>query len=248
MNFIRILKFDLMNIWRNPTLVFANTVFPLILIALMGFVTKSKFGDHIASSYDYYGMNMIIFTAALIAMTATNTFMEEKVKKGNARIVYAPVSKNSIYLSKLISTYIFGMITYSVILVVAQILFHLHVGRENLIYIILLINVFLFFGCCFGTMFCCMFKNEEKANSIMQIPMAFFVFFGGVFFGIHRLGSTVNIMSNLSPVKWVSECAFRIIYDHDFRILLPVVSSLILASCICILVCKILFKPEEYVC
>lgn len=247
MNFIRIAKFDFMNMLRNPTLLFANTVFPFILIAIMGFVTKGNFGAGNVSSYDYYGVNMMIFAVALIAMTATNAFMEEKVKKGNIRIVYASVSKTEIYLSKLLSTYIFGTISYSVILFLAQTLFQLNFGRQNPPFIMLLINIFLLFGCCFGTMFCCIFKNEEQANGIMQIPVAFFVFFGGVFFGIHRLGATVNAISNLSPVKWVSECAFRIIYDHDFSIYMPVLSSMLLASVACIVICQIIFKPEGYV-
>ncbi|WP_406589288.1 ABC transporter permease [Bacillus atrophaeus] len=248
MNFIRILKFDFMNILRTPALLLVNTVFPFILIATMGFVTKSNFGTSSVSSYDYYGVNMTIFAVALIAMTAANTFMEEKVRKGNIRILYAPVSKMDIYLSKLISTYLFGTISYSFILFLAQTLFQLNFGGRNLPYVMLLINIFLLFGCCFGTMFCCICKNEEQANSIMQIPVAFFVFFGGVFFGIHRLGVTVNKISNLSPVKWVSECAFRIFYDNDFSIFLPVLSSLLLASIVCIIVSQIVFKPEEYVC
>lgn len=248
MSLIKVMTFDFMNILRNPVLVLANTIFPFILIVIMGFVTKNSFGADGISSYDYYGVNMIIFSAALIAMTASNTFMEEKVKRGNIRLVYAPVSKTSIYLSKLLSIYIFSVILYSMNVWTAQTIFKLNFGGEDLPYILLLLHVFLFFGCCFGTMFCCIFKNEEQANSIMQIPVAFFVFFGGVFFGIHRFGDTVNEISVFSPVKWVAECSFRLIYDHDFSILLPVVSILLLASVVCIAVSHVVFKPEGYVC
>lgn len=104
MSLLKLITFDLMNIVRNPVLVIANTAFPFVLILVMGFVTKNSFGAGGVSSYDYYGVNMMIFAAALIAMTASNTFMEEKVKKANIRIVYAPVSTTSIYLSKLLST------------------------------------------------------------------------------------------------------------------------------------------------
>jgi len=247
MNLLRVTKFDIINIVRNPTLLFSNTVFPFILIAIMGFVSKSNFGGNPVSSYDYYGVNIIIFSVMLIAMTATNTFMEEKVKKGNIRIVYAPVSKTSIYLSKLLSTYIFGTICYSIIIIIAQTIFHLNLGGRNLPYIILLINALVLFGCCFGTMFCCIFKSEEQANGVMQIPVAFFIFFGGVFFGVHRLGETVNSISKFSPVYWVSECAFRLIYDNDFSIFLPVILCLLLASIVCTVISHIVFKPGGYV-
>ncbi|MBO3795459.1 MULTISPECIES: ABC transporter permease [Bacillus] len=248
MSLLKLITFDFMNILRNPVLVIANTAFPFVLILVMGFVTKSSFGAGGVSSYDYYGVNMMIFTAALIAMTTSNTFMEEKVKKANLRIVYAPVSTTSIYLSKLLSTFIFSVIMYSMNVLIAQTIFHLNFGGQYLTYFMLLLYVFLFFGCCFGTMFCSLFKNEEQANGIMQIPIAFFVFFGGVFFGIHRFGDTVNQISILSPIKWVTECSFRLIYDHDFSMLQPVMSGLILASIICIAVSHVVFKPEGYIC
>ncbi|MFB0635553.1 ABC transporter permease [Bacillus rugosus] len=248
MSLLNLIRFDFMNIVRNPVLVIANTAFPFVLILVMGFVTKNSFGASGISSYDYYGVNMMIFTAALIAMTASNTFMEEKVKKANIRIVYAPVSTTSIYLSKLLSTFIFGNIMYSMNVLTAQTIFHLNFGGQHLPYFMLLLYVFIFFGCCFGTMFCSLFKNEEQANGMMQIPVAFFVFFGGVFFGIHRFGDTANQISLLSPIKWVTECSFRLIYDHDFSMMLPVMSGLLLASIICIAVSHVVFKPEGYVC
>jgi len=138
MNFIKIVKFDFMNIIRNPMLLIVNTIFPLILIGVMGFVMSKGFGEGNMSFYDYYGIKMIILTASLIAMTATNTFMEEKVKRGNTRIMYAPVSKTSIYLSKLISTYILGTISYNILIFILQYLYY------NIYFTLTLVEVILF--------------------------------------------------------------------------------------------------------
>ncbi|MBU3073101.1 ABC transporter permease [Clostridium estertheticum] len=247
MNFIKMVKFDFMNIIRNPMLLIVNTIFPLILIGVMGFVMSNVWGKGSMSIYDYYGIKMMILTALFIAMTATNTFMEEKVKSGNSRIIYAPVSKTSIYLSKLISTYILGTISYSVLILIGQYLLHINFGGNNIIYIMVLINILALLGCSLGTMFCCLFKSEEGANSIMQIPLTLFIFFGGIIFGVHRLGNVVAEISNLSPIKWVNECAIRIIYNNDFSIYLPVLAFLLIASMVCIIICQITFKPEEYV-
>lgn len=247
MNFIKVIKFDFINILRNPMLVILNTVFPLIMIGIMGFVTKGGYGAGDVSSYDYYGVTMMIFTAIFISMTATNTFMEEKVKCGNSRIVYAPVSKTEIYLSKLISTYILGTISYSVILLVGQYFFHINFGGKNILYIMLLINIFSLFGCALGTMFCCIFKSEDGANSVMQIPLLLFIFFGDLFFPVASLGKVAEAVSYLSPVKWVTECAFQVIYDNDFGLYLPTIALVMLGSIVCIIICQIIFKPEEYV-
>lgn len=245
MNFIKIVKFDFMNIVRNPTLLFCNTLLPVVLIWVMGFATKNRFSADPVSSYDYYGINMVILSAALVAMTATNTFMEDTVKKGNVRIIFSPVSKSEIYLSKLLSTYLLSTITYTVVLLFGQYLFRINFGSHKINYIIVLINAFLFFGTCLGILSSCIFKTEEKANAAIQIPIAIFIFFGGVFFGIHRLGPIVNSISMISPVKWVSECAVKIIYDNEFSLFYPVIGGLYTISFIFIIICQFVFKPED---
>lgn len=247
MNFIKIVRFDFMNIVRNPTLLMFNTVFPIILIAVMGFVTKGNYNSGSVSSYDYYGVTMMIFTSLFIAMTASNTFMEAKVRKGNTRIVYAPVTKAEIYLSKLIATYVLGIISYSFLLFIGQYIFNINFGGKNILYIILLINIFSLFGCSLGTMFCCIFKSEEGANSVMQIFLLLFILLGGLFFSVDSFGNIVEKISYLSPVKWVTKCSFQIIYDNNFNLYLPTIAVVLLSSIVCIIICQITFKPEEYV-
>ncbi|GFZ33101.1 transport permease protein [Clostridium zeae] len=247
MNLIKIVKFDIVNIIRNPTLIIANTIFPLILIGVIGFITKGGYGSLGINSYDYYGVTLMIFTAIMLAMTATNTFMEEKVKKGNTRIIYAPVSKAEIYLSKLIATYIVGIVCYSLIILFAQYILHMNFGGKNVLYVVILINVLSLFGCCLGTMFCSIFKKEQLANSIMQIPILIFVFLGGSFFPVEGLGKLITKISVISPIKWITECAFKIIYDNDFSMYISTLGVISVFSIICIIITHITFKPEEYV-
>lgn len=248
MNFFRILKFDFINILKNPSLVVSNTLLPIIMILVMGTITKNRFGVGFASSYEYYGLNMIIFSAALIAMTASNTFMEEKVRKGNTRIVYAPISKFEIYFSKFLSSYLLGLISYTVILIGGQSFFHMNFGGQNIWRIIVLVNSFTMLGCSLGILSCCLFHSEEKANAALQFPIAIFIFFGGVFFAVHRMGGIIIFLSNISPVKWVATSAFRIIYDNDSSLFVPVVLVLMGISLFCIWLCEFAFKPEDYVC
>jgi ABC-type multidrug transport system, permease component len=247
MNLIKIIKFDFLNIIRNPTLLIVNTIFPLVIIGVMGFITKGGFGALNINSYDYYGVTLMIFTAIMLAMTASNTFMEDKVKKGNTRIIYAPVSKTEIYLSKLISTYLLGTIAFSILIFFQQYILHINLGGKNILYIVVLINILSFLGACLGTMFCSIFKNEQLANSIMQIPILIFVLLGGSFFSIEGHGKLIANLSVLSPVKWITECAFKIIYDDDFSIYMPTIGIILAFSIICIILCQITFKPEEYV-
>ncbi len=247
MNFFKIVKQDFINILHNPALIISNTALPLILTGVLGFVTKSNFGTQLISSYDYYGVNMLILTVALVAITASNAFMEEKVIRGNVRITYAPVSKTEIYLSKVISAYLFVTICYGVLVPFCQYVLGLDMGGHRFIWFVLLLNILSFFECCFGIMFCSIFHSEEQANSIMQIPIFLSIFLGGVLFHVNRFGIVFNYISNFSPIKWIAICSYQIIYDADFHLLLAVISGLITLSLFCLFVCQLLFNPEEYV-
>ena len=247
MRFLKIVKFDFISLIKNPLLFFLNTAFPLILVGLIGYVTSGSYNASDISSYDYYGVTMMIYTAVMITMTVANTFMERTVKNGNMRIVFSPVTKMDIYLSKIFATYLFATVSYSLILLIEQYVFCINLGGKNIIYIMVLINLFMLFSCCIGTMLCCLVRSEEVANTVVQPYNQLTAILGGLFFPIAGFGKTMEKISYLSPIKWVTECIFQIIYDNDFRLMFPVIVLLVLGSVFCIIVCQIRFKPEEYI-
>lgn len=247
MNFFKILKFDFINILKNPMLVIMNTIFPLVLFGGFGVVTKSKFGGSLISSYDFYGVATIIICGVMVAMTVTNTFMAENVKSGNIRVMYAPVSKAEIYLSKLISSYIFAVLFYSLSAIIEQYVFGSNFGGKNIVYIIILVAALTFFGCSIGTLACCILKSEEKANAITPLLAVLFIFFGGIFAPLGHFGKVMKAATCLSPVKWVTECSFMIIYNNDFSLFKLTIAILLIASIVCIGLCQITFKLEDYV-
>lgn len=189
---------------------------------------------------------MMIFSVGMIAITATNAFMEERIKKGNFRIAYAPIRKSELYLSKILSSYLICAICYDILVPLCQYILHLNMGGENIFYFILLLNILGFCGSCFGIMFCCIFKQEEQANAIMQIPLFIALLLGGVLFQVHRLGDFVNNIAKFSPIKWIADCSYQIIFDNNFQLFIPTCLKVLGLSVIFIFICQLLFKPEEY--
>lgn len=246
MNFLKVLKFDLINIIRNRMLLILSTVFPLVLFGVLGLVYHKNFGN-IVNSYDYYAVTTMVLSGMLAAMTTSNTFMEEKVKHGNFRIAYFPLSKASIYMSKLLSTFIFSSISYSFVILIEQYIFNRYLGGKNVIFFILLIIVLNFFGCSLGTMMCCLLKKEEKSNEIITVISMVFLSFGGIFFPVSRFRGILRTLANFTPLKWVTESAFRVIYSYDFTTYFYTMLGLLILSLICIVICQISYKPEDHV-
>lgn len=100
--FLQILKRDFLNMLFNPMWVFYDTVFPLMLILILGFLNSGAYGNEV-SSYDYYGVAMILYIVLNTATLSANGFMEERIKKGNMRLIYSPLPKSYIYLSKILA-------------------------------------------------------------------------------------------------------------------------------------------------
>ena len=76
----------------------------------MGFLFENLYNTSLVSSYDFYGVTMIIFIAMMGATVPANIFLEKHLKNANTRIFYSPVSRVSVYSSKILACFLFGML------------------------------------------------------------------------------------------------------------------------------------------
>lgn len=247
MNLFTVTKFDFINTIKNPFLVISNTIVPMITIGVLGSITEKSYGASNISSYDYYAITMLVYTCLLVSQITVNAFMEKRIVEGNLRIMYSPTPKADIYLSKIIATFIYGVIGYIAVSLIEQGIFKMNVGESRYIYVLLVMTAFLFFSTCFGAFMCCLFRSEEVANKILSLINLIFAAIGGALFPIDNFGNVVQKLSDISPMKWMIECVFGIIYDNDFSLFMPLILVFIAISIIFIIVCQITFKPEEYV-
>lgn len=246
MNLLKVIKIDIVNILKNPVLVLYNTIYPLLLIGIFGVITNGSYGQGV-TSYDYYGVTMMVFSVLYISMTTANTFMEKKIKNGNIRLIYSPTSKTTIFLSKIVSTFIFASVIFTITLIVEEKILGINLGGEDFIYIVFLLIAFNFLMCSFGAFMCCIFKSEEATNKVLSLLNLIIALLGGLFFPVESLSKAVEKISYVSPVKWITESIFKIIYDKDLSTFTPTIAICIGGSIMFIILCQITFKPEEYV-
>lgn len=247
MTLLKLVKQDFRNLIKTPVVMTVATIYPWILILLFGFIFSSLYGGEGVSAYDYYGITMMIFII-LSSMTMTaNTFMEKKLRQGNIRIAYAPVSKVSIYMSKVISSLLFMGISLSINMTIMNYLNIVNFGKGNFGYILLLFWVFLLFTVALGGAVCVLLKTEELTNMILSNIASILAVLSGIFFPIDSLGKWASKISNLSPVKWISNVTFNIIYDGNFQNYLVIILGLIALSVIALVIMHFNYKPEDYI-
>jgi ABC-2 type transport system permease protein len=244
-NLYIISKEDLKNLLKNPMWLFYATLFPILLIVVLGFLMKDSYGINV-TSYDYYGITLMIYSILLSGMTSANAFMEITIRKPNMRIIYAPSNPDNIYVSKIISSFVFCLVCHLFDLLVICVLFHVRI--QPISYILPLLGMLELLSVGLGIMCCCIFKTEAMANQILSMIINLLAIFGGLMFPLDGYGKIIRTISYLSPAKWLVQTSFSMIYDNDFSRFIPTMLGLIFATVVVFGICKKTFRKEDCIC
>jgi ABC-2 type transport system permease protein len=226
--------------------IFNGTVYPFLLVLVLGFLSSGNYGSSV-TSYDFYGISMMIFVIFNTSTIASNSFMEERIKKGNMRIIYSPVPSGFIYVSKILATFVFSSIGHLAVMLILHLLLKVNYGGSNFGFILIIFLLFEFFSSTLGILLCCIFKSENSANQLLSIIINISALLGGLFFRLDGLGDKVEKISYISPVKWIINDIFKIIYANDFSYFIPTAAILVLLSLAALMMCKIFYRTEDYI-
>lgn len=238
---------DLKNLFLNPAWVMFNTVFPLLLIAVLGYLTKGGYGGMGVTSYDFYGVTLLLFSALSVAMTSANSFMERHIMASNLRVLYAPIRPSFVYSSKIVATWVFATVCFGVVTAVLHYVFDVNFGGSRFGSVSFIVVLLSLFSSAVGVMCCCLLRSEEVANKVVSPVTQIMALAGGLFFPLDGLSETLARLSWASPAKWVAEAVFRIIYDGDTGMLAPTIIVLLVGTAVAFAVCKWSFRTEDYV-
>jgi len=241
----RIFVMDLMNLITSPMWSISAAGLPLLLISALGFLTSGSYDGSI-TSYDYYGVALLIYGVFNTATFSANAFLEQKIKRPNLRIVYSPAPPFFITFSKTLATALFCIIALTVAAAVSMLGFGVNYGSENTWAVFTIMALAVLASSALGVTVCCVVKSEGVANQIVSLALTLASAFGGVFFPVDGLGKTCAVISNVSPARWILVTCFQIIYDADFTHFASLVISLLLLTLVLILLSGCLFKGEEY--
>ncbi len=208
MELITLMKQDLRNILTNPTIILFCMIYPISLVLVFGFLFSDMYGSGNITSYDYYGVTMLFYLVLTSATITPTVFMEERIKKANVRIAYAPISRVQIYSSKLIVTTLFlglGFFTSMVILNGFKIV---NFGGENFGKVLLLYGALLIFTVTLGGAICTIVKREDLTNKVMGSIINTFAILSGIFFPIAQLRKICRTYCKLYSCKNDIRCNF----------------------------------------
>lgn len=241
----KMIQRDFLNLLMNPTWLFFCLLFPFLLITIVSFMTQGMYGEAF-TSYDYYGVTLMFYSALYSGTFAANSFMEERIKKANLRGIYAPNGEWKIPFSKTIATFLYTLVIYSFVAVLVRGLFSINYGSAYFQLWLLFVGVNLA-SSSFGVLMCCVFKSEGVANQILSILTNIVAITAGLLFPAAAMGSLFSKISQWMPLSKVIQAAFELIYDNHSHDFLFAFGGSLLVALVFSLLSQLLFKGEAYV-
>lgn len=223
---------------------FYNIVFPIVIILLMGYLTSTSYGTTF-TSYHYYTIVIIPFSAFMGITTVSYAAQDEKRLHTAYRYLAAPINKKAIVLSKFVSSAIVLSICNGVTLLIAMFLFGLHFSGYLSIIILLLtcetisvsgIGLYLGLAC----------KDLDALRNFMNIPIVIFGFLGGAFFPVYSSNPALAFLIKLSPLTWINGGIISCIYDNQIQTIGIISCILLLFGLIMTVFTIVFFKKEAF--
>ena len=127
--FFPLLKLGIRRRSRDFFIIFYTVVFPIVIIALLGYLTSTSYGKEF-TSYEYYSIVIIPFCLLMGTTSVVYATADEKRTKTAYRYMIAPISKAALIWSKFFSCVIAFTICSVIVLLLSGLLFHLPVGKN----------------------------------------------------------------------------------------------------------------------
>jgi ABC-2 type transport system permease protein len=244
-NIINMLMYDIRRRSRDSFLIGYNIIFPIIMVALLGYLSSKSYGSGF-TGYQYYSIVMLPFCISMAVITAAYAGKEDAYKRTAVRFLYAPVSGAHIILTKLISCTIVLSACNLLVLLFSMLVFRLPIA-DNIILLTLLLTSEAFAVCALGLLIGLGMKNFIFIKNIINIPICVAAVLGGAFFPMGSFNPVWKTVIRISPLTWINRSIFLYIYDSNSELLAKTGLLLILTGIIFTILAIRLFRKEEFI-
>lgn len=199
---------------KDSFLVSYGIMMPLIMILLLGYLASGYYtGMEGISSFSYYTLVSLPLYTFFSSITLIYVAREEQLFKAGSRFVMAPIPKSVLVLYKILPATLVIFIFNLLVMLACKLLFGVSFQGQFL-QVLILLGIFGYMSCSLGTFIGLCTKNFIIVKNLVSIPLLIMGFLGGSFFPVGSLGKGFLIASYFSPLTYVNQGLFRLIYDH----------------------------------
>lgn len=168
-------------------------------------------------SIDYYAVTMLTMIILYSALSGAFAIGGEYIRNTFNRIMCAPIKKAEILGGKILGNIIVNLIQSIIVIFISKYILKAYFGNNMMpIYLVILSEVTMAISIGVGVAF--MTKKDTLSSALLHIIVPCITFFGGGFVPIGDLkNNTINLISNLSPLKWTNDALFTFIYSNNIH-------------------------------
>lgn len=150
---------------------------------------------------------MIVLTAVLTGLAASVSVEREHGTLDG--ILIAPISRLAIIMGKALSQSIRGLVQGALVLLLAMLLFGVHInGSLLLVTLILILGIFSFVG--LGILVSASAAHQESAMQVLSMVQFPMLFLSGVFFPIQQMPSVMQFISKCVPLTYAVDALRKV--------------------------------------
>lgn len=195
------------------------------------------------SAMGYYAIAVTTMIALYSGISASNLFRDERTRKTAIRLTAAPVSKWEIFAGKVIGCTVINLIGVLATVLFSKFVFHADWGEHyGMVLLVLSTEVLFAVSLGLGVSF---LVTGEAAQSILFAFAQVASFIGGAYFPIPWTKGFMNVLTNLSPLRWANTALTQIIYAQDLKAAVPAIGLNVGISAIFLIIAVIAMRRRE---
>lgn len=181
-------------------------------------------------SLDYYAVAILTLILMYSSMTGFWSIKSEQTMRTGNRILCAPVRKHEILIGKILGAVAVTVVQAGVVILFSKFILKANFGND-LATLLLLVVVESLMAISMGTVTALLIKNEGAAQGVLNTLIPVVIFFGGGYVPLSVMGEGIERISVISPMKWINDAIFRVIYDSDYSAVpIAILVNLVIAA------------------
>ncbi|PRR77724.1 ABC-2 family transporter protein [Clostridium liquoris] len=166
---------------------------------------------------DYYAVTMLTMIVLYAALSGAFAIGGEYIRNTFNRIMCAPIKKVEILGGKVLGNIIVTLLQSVIVVLFSKYVLKAYFGDDMFpIYLVILSEVIMAISMGVGVAF--MTKKDTLCSALLNILIPFITFFGGGYVPIGDFkNNTINLISNLSPLKCTNDAIFTFVYSNNIH-------------------------------
>ncbi|HOJ11042.1 MAG TPA: ABC transporter permease [Clostridiales bacterium] len=193
---------------------------------------------------DHYAVVMLTMILMYSSLTGFWSIKNEQNLKTGNRLLCARVQKHEILLGKVLGSIIATLVQAFIVIFFSKFALKAYWGQHIGIVILIIISEAIM-AISIGTGIAFAIKNETISIGILNTIIPIMVFLGGGYIPLQVFRKTLLNLSAISPIRWINQSIFRVIYNNDFSLVPLTVTMNFTLAAVFIILSSLLYRKES---